>query len=510
MHEQNPWLYSRSAFVHHSCGWIAPRRRALPARARVPAALARRSRPASRSSVVAGRLALYTLARLAPVFGHLAPLAGAAAPMRRLAARCRRSSRSRSRRRRSRTRAAATSADVRPAARRVAARRRGPVRPGREGAPERDPRLRRDGDGSSRASRSGAGPATVDVTRLRRAAAGRVHGALERDLDRQPRRPGRLHVRRSAWRRRRRPRRTARPARRATEHIVRWPYFLCLALLIGGLGFRLLVAARAACRRRRAAVLQADRLGVVAVLEVGIVAFLLRAEDALQLPFAAFLYGDLSPFASETRFGTAFIAMTLGFALVAALLFLAWLIERRVLLWPAFALALGFASGLSLSGHSAAPARRGSRSSPTGCTSPRRRSGSAGWSSSRSSSGRAPDLRRRRSRASRGCAGADRAPPRRRRLPQRPSAPEARRPVDAATASVLLVKLCARLGRARVGRVAPLHRAAALERGPTCRDMLPRQPARRGDGRDGGPARSRPSSSTRSRRRSPCRRRRRR
>ena len=48
--------------------------------------------------------------------------------------------------------------------------------------------------------------------------------------------------------------------------------------------------------------------------------------------------------------------MTLGFALVAALLFLAWLTDRDVLLWPAFLVGLGFASGLSLSGHSAADA----------------------------------------------------------------------------------------------------------------------------------------------------------
>ena len=45
--------------------------------------------------------------------------------------------------------------------------------------------------------------------------------------------------------------------------------------------------------------------------------------------------------------------MTLGFALVSAFLFLAWLTDRTVLLWPAFLLAIGFASGLSLSGHSA-------------------------------------------------------------------------------------------------------------------------------------------------------------
>src|SRR5439155_15019342 len=81
----------------------------------------------------------------------------------------------------------------------------------------------------------------------------------------------------------------------------------------------------------------------------------LRAEDALQLPFGRLLYGDLAPLA-RSRFGDAFIAMTLGFALVAALVFLAWLTDRTVLLWIAFALALAFASGLSLSGHSAADA----------------------------------------------------------------------------------------------------------------------------------------------------------
>ena len=90
---------------------------------------------------------------------------------------------------------------------------------------------------------------------------------------------------------------------------------------------------------------------MIGALEVGIVAFLLRAQDALQLPFTSFLYGDLSPFAHDTRFGEAFVAMELGFAVVAALLFLAWLTERRWLLWPAFLLSLGLGSGLSLSSH---------------------------------------------------------------------------------------------------------------------------------------------------------------
>jgi copper transport protein len=136
-----------------------------------------------------------------------------------------------------------------------------------------------------------------------------------------------------------------------TEDVVRWLYFMSLALVVGGLGFRLLVARRRLPPRFFAV----TGIGAVATLNVGVAAFLLRAEDALQLPFGRLLYGDLSPIA-RTRFGTAFIAMTLGFALVTALLFLAWLTDRDVLLWPAFLIGLGFVSGLSLSGHSAADA----------------------------------------------------------------------------------------------------------------------------------------------------------
>jgi copper transport protein len=141
-----------------------------------------------------------------------------------------------------------------------------------------------------------------------------------------------------------------------SEDVVRWLYFVALALIVGGLGFRLLVL------RGRALTPRAERrffiltgIGVIATLDAGIVAFIMRAEDALQLPFGRLLYGDLSPLA-RSRFGHAFVAMTLGFALVAALLFLSWLTDRTFLLWPAFALALVFASGLSLSGHSAADA----------------------------------------------------------------------------------------------------------------------------------------------------------
>jgi copper transport protein len=136
-----------------------------------------------------------------------------------------------------------------------------------------------------------------------------------------------------------------------SEHLVRWLYFVSLALLTGGLGFRLLVLRGPLPPQVERRFYRLTGIGVVAALEVGIVAFLLRAQDALQLPFTAFLYGDLSPFANATRFGKAFVAMELGFALVAALLYLAWLTGRRFLLWGAFLLSLGLGSGLSLSSH---------------------------------------------------------------------------------------------------------------------------------------------------------------
>ena len=138
-----------------------------------------------------------------------------------------------------------------------------------------------------------------------------------------------------------------------TEHLVRWLWFVGLALTIGSLGLRLivlrgLVVPRALERR----IVVASGLGAVISLQAGIAAFSLRSEDALQLPFSRFLYGDLSPMAA-TRFGQAFVAMTLGFALVLALLFLAWLLDRTDLLVPAFVLSVLFAGGLSWSGHDA-------------------------------------------------------------------------------------------------------------------------------------------------------------
>ena len=89
------------------------------------------------------------------------------------------------------------------------------------------------------------------------------------------------------------------------------------------------------------------------VIDVGIAAFVLRASNALQLPIADLPYGDLQPFAEKTRFGVAFLVMTVGFGIVAALLLVAWVLDRLELRWPALVLSLALVSGLSLSGHQA-------------------------------------------------------------------------------------------------------------------------------------------------------------
>ncbi|HEY2072123.1 MAG TPA: copper resistance protein CopC, partial [Gaiellaceae bacterium] len=141
-----------------------------------------------------------------------------------------------------------------------------------------------------------------------------------------------------------------------TEDIVRWLYFLGIALAVGGIGFRLLIARGPLPARVQRRFFLVTGAGIVIVLESGIVSFLLRGEDFLQLPFSRFLYGDLEPLASGTRFGQTFVIMELGFALVSALIYLAWLTDRDAFLWASFALGLVFVSGLSLSGHSAADA----------------------------------------------------------------------------------------------------------------------------------------------------------
>ncbi|HYY32071.1 MAG TPA: hypothetical protein VE693_00600 [Gaiellaceae bacterium] len=75
VHEQNPWLFSRSAFIHHSMGWVMVVGAIFP--------LARTFRPRSfvfgagfaATFLVVGVL-LYAHRDVAPIFGHLSPVAG--------------------------------------------------------------------------------------------------------------------------------------------------------------------------------------------------------------------------------------------------------------------------------------------------------------------------------------------------------------------------------------------------------------------------------------------------
>jgi hypothetical protein len=76
VHEQNPWLFQRSSFLHHLLGWT------LIAGAVFP--LARSLRPRSHAAAAGFALtfvviavALYSDRDVAPIFGHLSPVAGA-------------------------------------------------------------------------------------------------------------------------------------------------------------------------------------------------------------------------------------------------------------------------------------------------------------------------------------------------------------------------------------------------------------------------------------------------
>ncbi len=137
------------------------------------------------------------------------------------------------------------------------------------------------------------------------------------------------------------------------DDVARWAVFGALAVLIGSLVVRLVVLRGAVPGPLERRFHVAGVVGAFLVIDVGIVAFVLRASNALQLPFVDLLYGDLQPFAEQTRFGIAFLAMTVGFGAVAALLLVAWVFDSFALRWAALVLSIALASGFSLSGHQA-------------------------------------------------------------------------------------------------------------------------------------------------------------
>jgi len=75
LHEQNGWLYARSAFLHHAIGWTFLIGAAIPlARAFRPDSLVVRTGLALVFVVTA--VFLFSDRDTAPIFGHLSPLAG--------------------------------------------------------------------------------------------------------------------------------------------------------------------------------------------------------------------------------------------------------------------------------------------------------------------------------------------------------------------------------------------------------------------------------------------------
>jgi copper transport protein len=137
------------------------------------------------------------------------------------------------------------------------------------------------------------------------------------------------------------------------DDVARWALFGALALLIGPLVVRLLILRGAVPDVLEKRFHLVSVVAAFLVIDVGIAGFILRASNALQLPIADLPYGDLQPFAEKTRFGIAFLVMTLGFGVVAALLLVGWVFDRLELRWPALAIAVALTSGLSLSGHQA-------------------------------------------------------------------------------------------------------------------------------------------------------------
>jgi hypothetical protein len=75
IHEQNPWLFSRAAFLHHALGWTAV------VGALITLGLFARPRSTAYNAgfafVLLGfSLLLFCDRNVAPIFGHLSPLAG--------------------------------------------------------------------------------------------------------------------------------------------------------------------------------------------------------------------------------------------------------------------------------------------------------------------------------------------------------------------------------------------------------------------------------------------------
>jgi copper transport protein len=137
------------------------------------------------------------------------------------------------------------------------------------------------------------------------------------------------------------------------DDVARWALFVAVSVLVGGLAFRLLVLPGDVPRAVESRTHLVTTAAAFAAIDVGIAGLVLRSQNALQLPLVDLLYGDLTPFATKTRFGIAWMVTTMGFAVCAALLLLAWTLDRVRLRWPALVLGLLLLTAFSLSGHQA-------------------------------------------------------------------------------------------------------------------------------------------------------------
>lgn len=80
VHEQNPWLFMRSAFLHHLIGWT------LIVGSLIPLVLVYRPRSVAAGMgfgvlAIAVSVMLFSDRDVAPVFGHFSPLAGQSQPV---------------------------------------------------------------------------------------------------------------------------------------------------------------------------------------------------------------------------------------------------------------------------------------------------------------------------------------------------------------------------------------------------------------------------------------------
>ena len=334
IHEQNPWLFSRAAFLHHAIGWtllvaaIFPLGQVLqPRRAVWSAGFA--------MTWVVLAVMLFCDRDVAPIFGHLSD--SPAAPSETFARRGSRSRRSRSRAPPSRTRlSSAASPATQSRLGGAAAGRRASLRPGGDdhGAGDRGVLGRRGARSPARPCRAATAASSAcrspacergeSYTVRWRATSSDGHtgsGVYTFGIGVTPPPPTEAYGSTGpTW----------------TDDVARWAFFVALALLVGTIGLRLLVLREPLPPRLSNRLYGLAAAGGIATLNVGIAAFVMRAADALQVPFVDLLYGDLSPIATKTRFGIAFVAMTLGYAVVTALVLLAWILDRPRLLWPAF------------------------------------------------------------------------------------------------------------------------------------------------------------------------------